>query len=70
MKEIDETGEEIETKNKSRVWDLDDQIWNARALDDVLDRAVDFAISSGLRVICIDQQYLPRPKEGISSPKD
>ena len=37
------------------------------ALDDVLDRAVDFVNSCGLRMIWIDQDYLPQPTE--ESPK-
>jgi hypothetical protein len=45
------------------VRDLDGRVRASRALDDVLDRAVDFANSCGLRMIWIDQECLPQPTE-------
>ncbi|CAN9175657.1 unnamed protein product [Alternaria alternata] len=45
------------------VRDLDGRVRASRALDDVLDRAVDFANSYGLRMIWIDQECLPQPTE-------
>ncbi|KAJ4999045.1 hypothetical protein K4K48_004696 [Colletotrichum sp. SAR 10_66] len=53
--------EEVENKGTSVVRDLDGSVRPARALDDVLDRAVDFANSCGLRMIWIDQECLPQP---------
>ncbi|KAL8309481.1 hypothetical protein RB597_009651 [Gaeumannomyces tritici] len=44
-----------------RIRDLDGTTRGARALDDVLDRAVDFANTCGLRMIWIDQECLPQP---------
>ncbi|KAL3305253.1 putative heterokaryon incompatibility [Colletotrichum asianum] len=52
--------EKVENKGKSVVRDLDGNFRPARALDDVLDRAVDFANSCGLRMIWIDQECLPQ----------
>ncbi|CAN9148108.1 unnamed protein product [Alternaria alternata] len=48
------------------VRDLDGRVRTIRALDDVLDRAVDFASSCGLRMIWIDQECLPQPTETSS----
>ncbi|KAI4712829.1 hypothetical protein J4E89_001804 [Alternaria sp. Ai002NY15] len=45
------------------VRDLDGRVRASRALDDVLDRAVDFATSYGFRMIWIDQECLPQPTE-------
>jgi hypothetical protein len=45
------------------VRDLNGRVRTSRALDDVLDRAVDFANSCGLRMIWIDQECLPQPTE-------
>ncbi|KAH9233533.1 hypothetical protein K456DRAFT_1909066 [Colletotrichum gloeosporioides 23] len=53
--------EEVENKGTSVVRNLDGSVRPARALDDVLDRAVDFANSCGLRMIWIDQECLPQP---------
>ncbi|KAI4702958.1 hypothetical protein J4E81_001831 [Alternaria sp. BMP 2799] len=50
------------------VRDLDGRVRASRALDDVLDRAVDFANSYGFRMIWIDQECLPQPTE--NSPKE
>lgn len=44
-----------------QVRDLNGQIRQSRALDDVLDRAVDVANTCGLRMIWIDQECLPQP---------
>ncbi|KAL8357459.1 hypothetical protein RB598_002328 [Gaeumannomyces tritici] len=46
-----------------QVRDLDGSTRAARALDDVLDRAVDFANTVGFRMIWIDQECLPQPTE-------
>jgi hypothetical protein len=52
-----------------QVRDLNGEVRRSRALDDVLDRAVDFANTFGLRMIWIDQECLPQPTEE-SSPAD
>lgn len=59
----DEKGNDIETPRTYQVRDLDGTTRPNRALDDVLDRAVDVANSCGLRMIWIDQECLPQPKE-------
>ncbi|KAI3321486.1 hypothetical protein HD806DRAFT_523966 [Xylariaceae sp. AK1471] len=51
-----------------QVRELDGTIRRTRALDDVLDRAVDVANSCGLRMIWIDQECIPQPKD--DSPED
>lgn len=58
-----ERGEIVRPKVESRVRDLNGVQRPARALDDVLDRAVDFANSCGLRMIWIDQECLPQPDD-------
>lgn len=58
-----EQGEIISPEVESRVRDLNGVQRPARALDDVLDRAVDFANSCGLRMIWIDQECLPQPND-------
>ncbi|KAH0441426.1 hypothetical protein CcaCcLH18_01989 [Colletotrichum camelliae] len=58
---LDDKGQLVKAPVKSKVRDLDGIIRDARALDDVLDRAVDFANSAGLRMIWIDQECLPQP---------
>ncbi|KAL8294608.1 hypothetical protein RB597_007772 [Gaeumannomyces tritici] len=50
-----------------RVRNLDGTTRAARALDDVLDRAVDFANTCGLRMIWIDQECLP-PRSLVEPP--
>ncbi|KAK1521518.1 hypothetical protein CPAR01_15041 [Colletotrichum paranaense] len=59
----DEYGNTVPPIIESKVRDLNGKPRAARALDDVLDRAVDFANSVGLRMIWIDQECLPQPKE-------
>ncbi|KAJ0326173.1 hypothetical protein COL5a_006996 [Colletotrichum fioriniae] len=59
----DEDGNTVPPITESKVRDLNGKPRPARALDDVLDRAVDFANSVGLRMIWIDQECLPQPKE-------
>ncbi len=46
-----------------KVRDLDGTVRLSRALDNVLDRAVEFANVRGIRMIWIDQECLPQPKE-------
>lgn len=58
-----EQGEIISPLVESQVRDLNGVQRPARALDDVLDRAVDFANSCGLRMIWIDQECLPQPND-------
>lgn len=58
-----EQGEIISPLVESQVRDLNGIQRPARALDDVLDRAVDFANSCGLRMIWIDQECLPQPND-------
>lgn len=50
----DEQGNDIETPRTFQVRDLDGTTWPNRALDDILERAVDVANSCGLRMIWID----------------
>jgi hypothetical protein len=49
------------------VRDLDGKVRQSRALDDVLDRAVDVANTCGVRMIWIDQECLPQPTEESSA---
>ncbi|KAK1671936.1 hypothetical protein BDP55DRAFT_280573 [Colletotrichum godetiae] len=65
----DKDGNTVPPIIESKIRDLNGKPRPARALDDVLDRAVDFANSVGLRMIWIDQECLPQPKED-SSEKD
>ncbi|KAF7561815.1 hypothetical protein G7046_g2329 [Stylonectria norvegica] len=59
------------SKGNYTVRDLDGTLRPNRALDDVLDRAVDVATSFGLRMIWIDQECLPQPAEdGSQEEKD
>ncbi|KAI8930575.1 hypothetical protein NX059_012185 [Plenodomus lindquistii] len=58
--------EENPAPRRYQVRDLDGQVRSSRALDDVLDRAVDFANSCGLRMIWIDQECLPQPNAASS----
>ncbi|CAH0031117.1 unnamed protein product [Clonostachys rhizophaga] len=64
--EIDDEGQIIQEERHYQVRDLDGNIRANRALDDVIDRAVDVANSFGLRMIWIDQECLPQPTEGSS----
>ncbi|KAL2005562.1 hypothetical protein VTN00DRAFT_10055 [Thermoascus crustaceus] len=59
----DEHGKTILTPGTYQVRDLDGTVRTNRCLDDVLDRAVDFAVSCGMRLIWIDQECLPQPTE-------
>ncbi|KAI0555590.1 hypothetical protein F4679DRAFT_594056 [Xylaria curta] len=52
-----------------QVRELDGSVRTSRALDDVLDRAVDVANSCGLRMIWIDQECLPQPKTSADDGK-
>jgi hypothetical protein len=58
--------EENPAPREYQVRDLDGSVRTNRALDDVLDRAVDFANSCGLRMIWIDQECLPQPTHASS----
>jgi hypothetical protein len=58
--------EENPAPREYTVRDLDGTVRSSRALDDILDRAVDFANSCGLRMIWIDQECLPQPIESSS----
>ncbi|KAK8080442.1 hypothetical protein PG997_008260 [Apiospora hydei] len=62
----DQHGKIIPPVINSQVRDLDGTQRRARALDQVLDAAVDFANSCGLRMIWIDQECLPQPQPGDS----
>ncbi|CAH0050470.1 unnamed protein product [Clonostachys solani] len=62
--EIDDEGQIIQEERHYQVRDLDGKIRENRALDDVIDRAVDVANTFGLRMIWIDQECLPQPTEG------
>jgi hypothetical protein len=59
----DEHGKSIMTPGSYQVRDLDGAVRSSRALDNILDRAVEFAVSCGIRMIWIDQECLPQPKE-------
>lgn len=61
--ETDSQGNIIEEKRNYEVRDLDGTVRPNRALDHVIDRAVDVANSFGLRMIWIDQECLPQPTE-------
>ncbi|KAF8847373.1 hypothetical protein BDZ45DRAFT_754976 [Acephala macrosclerotiorum] len=64
----DENGNTVVTPGTYQVRELDGTVRCSRALDDVLDRAVEFAISCGLRMIWVDQECLPQP--GEDSPQE
>ncbi|EJT82113.1 hypothetical protein GGTG_02087 [Gaeumannomyces tritici R3-111a-1] len=59
---LDGCGEDQKPKT-CRVREKDGTTRTARALDDVLDRAVDFANMVGFRMIWIDHECLPQPTE-------
>ncbi|RSL59925.1 hypothetical protein CEP54_007011 [Fusarium duplospermum] len=59
----DGEGNDIQEERHYQVRDLDGTTRKNCALDDVIDRAVDTANSLGLRMIWIDQECLPQPKE-------
>lgn len=67
-KQFDEKGDLIIPTTASEVRDLDGKVRKSRALDDVLDRAVDVANTFGLRMIWIDQECLPQPPEDSTPP--
>lgn len=66
--QTDIQGNLVETARNYTVRDLDGTIRPNRALDDVLDRAVDVANTFGLRMIWIDQECLPQPPQDTFSP--
>ncbi|TGJ78242.1 hypothetical protein E0Z10_g10522 [Xylaria hypoxylon] len=53
----------VDERMTYQVRDLDGTVRRSRALDDVLDRAVDVANTFGLRMLWIDQECLPQPTE-------
>lgn len=67
---LDEHGKTVPAVINSQVRDLDGSQRRARALDHVLDAAVDFANSCGLRMIWIDQECLPQPQSDDTPSKD
>ncbi|KFA65056.1 hypothetical protein S40285_03092 [Stachybotrys chlorohalonatus IBT 40285] len=56
-------GKFVQERRSYQVRDLDGTTRPNRVMDDVLDRAVDFANTYGLRMIWIDQECLPQPTE-------
>ncbi|KAI0006372.1 hypothetical protein F4779DRAFT_629871 [Xylariaceae sp. FL0662B] len=64
--EVDASGNTIEPERIYKVRELDGNLRTSRALDDVLDRAIDAAKYFGLCMIWIDQECLPQPKEDSS----
>lgn len=67
-RQTDAEGNLVETPRSYTVRDLDGTMRPNRALDDVLDRAVDVANTFGLRMIWIDQECLPQPPQDAHSP--
>ncbi|KAK0652292.1 hypothetical protein B0T16DRAFT_454671 [Cercophora newfieldiana] len=63
---FDEHGNIVKAGGTYQVRELDGSLRSNRALDVVLDRAVDFANSCGLRMIWIDQECLPQPTDESS----
>lgn len=63
----DEEGETMLARGTYQVRELDGKVRTSRCLDEVLDRAVDFALSCGTRLIWIDQECLPQPTEDSPS---
>ncbi|EQB44444.1 hypothetical protein CGLO_16811 [Colletotrichum gloeosporioides Cg-14] len=59
----DSKGKYVPVKGTYEIRDLDGKVRRNRALDEVLDRAVDFAQTCGLRMIWIDQECLPQTDE-------
>ncbi|KAF4779193.1 hypothetical protein HER10_EVM0001682 [Colletotrichum scovillei] len=64
----DDDGNTIEIPRTYKVRDLNGVVRANRAVDDILDRAVDVANSFGLRMIWIDQECLPQPPQDAESP--
>ncbi|KAI0157935.1 hypothetical protein GGR52DRAFT_564578 [Hypoxylon sp. FL1284] len=64
--EVDADGNPVEPERSYTIRELDGTVRKSRALDDVLDRAIDVAVDFGLRMIWIDQECLPQPKEESS----
>ncbi|KEY67028.1 hypothetical protein S7711_04710 [Stachybotrys chartarum IBT 7711] len=60
-------GKIVQERRSYQVRDLDGNVRPNRVMDDVLDRAVDFANTYGLRMIWIDQECLPQPTEESSA---
>ncbi|KAH7191777.1 uncharacterized protein B0J16DRAFT_393790 [Fusarium flagelliforme] len=56
----DENGNPIAVKGTYQIREPDGTVRASRASDDVIDRAIDFAQSCGLRLIWIDQECLPQ----------
>lgn len=59
----DSKGKYISVEGTYEIRELDGSIRRNRALDKVLDRAVDFVKTCGLRMIWIDQECLPQTDE-------
>ncbi|EXF75361.1 hypothetical protein CFIO01_02948 [Colletotrichum fioriniae PJ7] len=64
----DNNGNITDIPRTYKVRDLDGVVRANRALDDIIDRAVDVANSFGLRMIWIDQECLPQPPQDTESP--
>ncbi|KAF6805259.1 hypothetical protein CSOJ01_09635 [Colletotrichum sojae] len=59
----DSKGKLVPVEGSYVIRELDGSIRRNRALDEVLDRAVDFAQTCGLRMIWVDQECLPQADE-------
>ena len=60
---LDDEGNIVKSEGSYQIRDLDGRVRKSRAPDDILDRAVDFANTCGLRMIWIDQECLPQPTQ-------
>ncbi|KAK1461395.1 hypothetical protein CMEL01_14349 [Colletotrichum melonis] len=67
-KQVDHKGQVVDIPRSYKVRDLDGTVRDNRALDDVLDRAVDAANKFGVRMIWIDQECLPQPPDDDKPP--
>jgi hypothetical protein len=65
---LDEEGNIVKSEGSYHIRELDGRVRKSRALNDIIDRAVDFANTCGLRMIWIDQECLPQPTQ--DSPKE
>ncbi len=63
---FDDDGNIVKSEGSYQVRELDGRVRKSRALDNILDRAVDFANTCGLRMIWIDQECLPQATEDSS----
>ena len=60
---LDGKGNIVKSEGSCQIRELDGRVRRSRAPDDIVDRAVEFANTCGLRMIWIDQECLPQPTQ-------